>query len=74
MAERQLNVFNKVSQFDSQSLGDSKESFHTSGLFAPFDFSNVDRMEIRLLGKLFLRHWDSLAVQAHRFSDNLPMT
>lgn len=74
MAEHQLYVFYKIPQFDSQSFGDSHESFHTSGLFASFNLSDIDRMKVRLLGKLFLRHWDSLAMQAHRLSDNLPMT
>jgi hypothetical protein len=63
----------QIPNFHFQGFGNPQEGVKADPLFAAFDFADVNRMQIRPLGELFLAQSSPLAAFADRFTQNFEM-
>ena len=68
-----LNLRHQIAQANPQRLGDPHERMHAHRLFAPLDFADIDRVQLRLFREFFLRQRGALAVFPNCFTDDFAM-
>jgi hypothetical protein len=71
--ESRLEFFNQVAHTDTQRLGNSHQGKNTGRFFSPFQFANINRMQVGFFRQFFLAQFGAFAVATNRFADDFLM-
>jgi hypothetical protein len=72
MADR-LNIVYEVAEPDAQGFGDPHQGVNAYRLLAAFNLPEINGMQVRLFGQLFLAHFCGLAMPTDGFADDFLM-
>jgi len=67
-------LVNQITDANAKSFGDSDKSINTGYFLAPFQFTDVNRMQVSLFRQFFLTHFGAPSEPANGFADDFRMS